>query len=54
MATEPEQEQPPEDKRLAIKIGNIFVVILGTIFGIWGIVYIILEMKNGNAKADEA
>jgi len=35
-------------------VGNIIVVILGTIFGIWGLVYIILEMKDGKAKADEA
>ena len=54
MGDEPEQEAPPSDKRFGIKVGNIIVVILGTIFGIWGLVYIILEMKDGKAKADEA
>jgi hypothetical protein len=55
MGMEPDEETPPlEDKRWGIKLGNIFVVVLGTIFGIWGLVYIILEMKDGKAKADEA
>ena len=54
MGMEPEQEAPPTDKRFGIKVGNILVVILGTIFGIWGLVYIIIEVKNGDAKADEA
>ena len=47
-------ETPKSDKRFGIKVGNIIVLILGTIFGIWGLVYIILEMKNGSAKKDEA
>lgn len=54
MGEEPEQESPPSDKRFGIKVGNFIVVILGTIFGIWGLVFIIMEMKDGKAKADEA
>ena len=47
------EEEKKSDKRFGIKVGNIFVVVLGTIFGIWGLVYIILEMKSGKAKKDE-
>jgi amino acid permease len=35
---DPEPEAEASDRRFGIKIGNIIVVIAGTIFGIWGLV----------------
>lgn len=54
MENQTEQEPPSSDKRFGIKVGNILAVILGTFFAIWGLVYIIMEMKSGDAKKDEA
>ena len=42
------------DKRLGIKIGNYIVVITGTIVGLYGLIFIIVEMSNGKSKKDEA
>jgi len=47
-------DQPSGDQRLGIKIGNWIVLIFGTVIGIVGLTYCIIEIKDGEAKADEA
>ena len=51
-------EEEPElnqgDMRIGIKIGNWIVLVFGTIIGIVGLTYCIIEIKDGEAKADEA
>ena len=42
------------DPRLGVKIGNWIVLILGVAIGIVGLTYCIIEIKDGEAKADEA
>ena len=42
------------DSRIGIKIGNWIVLIFGTIIGVVGLTYCIIEIKDGEAKADEA
>jgi amino acid permease len=53
-----EEEKEPElnqgDMRIGIKIGNWIVLVFGTIIGIVGLTYCIIEIKDGEAKADEA
>lgn len=42
------------DPRIGVKIGNWIVLILGVAIGIVGLTYCIIEIKDGEAKADEA
>jgi len=42
------------DPRLGVKVGNWIVLILGVAIGIVGLTYCIIEIKDGEAKADEA
>lgn len=53
----PKEEEPPAktgDPRIGVKIGNWIVLILGVAIGIVGLTYCIIEIKDGEAKADEA
>lgn len=55
---EMESKEKPADKegdpRIGVKVGNWIVLILGVAIGIVGLTYCIIEIKDGEAKADEA
>lgn len=42
------------DPRLCIKITSWIVLFFGVIIGIWGLVYVIMELSSGDAKEDSS
>jgi len=42
------------DPRLFIRIISWIVLVVGLVIGIWGLVYVIMEMTSGDAKEDSA
>lgn len=49
-----EADDDSDSKRTWIKIFSWIFLFLGVIVGIWGLVYVIMEMTSGDAKEDEA
>ena len=49
-----EEEEEPSDSRSLIKIGNWVVLFFGIAIGIVGLIYVIVELKEGDAKEDSA
>ena len=54
MEAKDKPEESQGDPRLGVKVGNWIVLILGVAIGIVGLTYCIIEIKDGEAKADEA
>lgn len=46
-----EGKELPDDGRYCVKVFAWITFVLGTIIGVWGIVYVILELQD--AKEDE-
>ena len=42
------------DPRMCIKVTSWIVLFFGLIVGIWGLVYVIMELTSGDAKGDSA
>ena len=42
------------DTKWGIRCFNWFVLVIGVCIGIFGLVYVIVELKDGDAKGDEA
>ena len=49
-----EENEEKEDPRRCIKITSWIVLFFGVIIGIWGLVYVIMELTSGDAKEDSA
>ena len=48
-----QEDQNPQDNRFAIRVCNYIVLTLGVAIGIWGLVFVIIEIVDGEAKPDE-
>lgn len=48
------EEEDDSDPRLCIKITSWIVLFFGIVVGIWGLVYVIMELSSGDAKEDSA
>ena len=47
-------EEDDGDPRLFIKILSWVILVIGIVIGIWGLVYVVMEMTSGDAKEDSA
>ena len=45
--SKPKEEEDDSDPRTCIKITSWIVLALGIVVGIWGLVYVIIELTNG-------
>jgi amino acid permease len=48
------EEKDDNDPRACIKITSWIVLFFGLVVGIWGLVYVIMELSSGDAKEDSA
>lgn len=48
------ENEDGSDPRLCIKIISWIVLFFGVIVGVWGLVYVIMEVSSGEAKEDSA